>query len=135
MSLILSILYRWSTSILGGLLKFDDDSIELSFNGIDDVGDMGLVATFLSLDLFSGFLGILSLDDEDCYLAFFWMLLELEDIEISKALSLIRRKAPTNSAADLSEFEVACRYMWKGRVCARMLSSRGSLEWWWSPVN
>jgi hypothetical protein len=55
---------------LGGLLKFDDDSIELSFNGIDDVGDIGLVATFLSLDLFSGFLGILSLDDEDCCLAF-----------------------------------------------------------------
>ena len=67
------------------------------------MGDMGLVATFLSLDLLRGFLGILSLDD----VAFLWMLLELEDIEISKALSLMRLRAPTSSAADLSELEVA----------------------------
>ena len=116
MSLILSILYRWSNSILGGLLKFRDESIELSFKGIDDVGDIGFVTIFLSLDLLRGFLGILSLDDDDCYLVFFWILLELEDIEISKALSLMRLRAPTSSAADLSEFEVAWRYMWKGRV-------------------
>ena len=81
--------------------------MELSFKGIDDSGDMGLVTIFLSFDLLSGFLGILSLEVEDYCFAFFCLLLEFEDIEISKALSLMRLKAPTSSAADLSELEVA----------------------------
>ena len=62
-------------------------------------------------------------------------MLELEDIEISKALSLMRLRAPTSSAADLSELVVAYMYIWNGRVYARILpSSAGSLEES-SPVN
>ncbi len=105
-SLILSILYLWSISNLGGL-KFEEDNIELSFNGMGEVGDIGFVATFLSLDLLIGFFGRFS-----WLLPFLFFDLDLEllwfdDIDISRALSLILLNAPTNSAADLSEFEVA----------------------------
>lgn len=87
------------------MLKFEGDRIELSFKGREEVGDRGV---FRSLDLFNGFFGTFSLVD---YFSFFYLVLELEDIEISKALSLMRLRAPTSSAADLSELVVAYMYI------------------------
>lgn len=89
-------------------MKFVEESSELSLSRIDEVGDIGFVEFFLSLDLFIGFLGLFKLTElAYCLPLICCLVLELEDIEISKALSLMRLKAPTSSAADLSEFEVA----------------------------
>ncbi len=71
------------------------------------MGDIGLVGIFLSFDLLRGFLGTFSLEFVDLFSFLSLVALEFDVIEISKALSLMRLKAPTRSAADLSEFEVA----------------------------